>query len=114
MTLLANSGNFETTSFLTSKATISVNTPQFSVTLEARPIGSDADNAPSHELWGPDARGIDIQWGVLFPKQSKKSNLYFNIFIEGWEWRANLVNDNSQDDETAVTILPWNRKKQNG
>lgn len=111
MTLPANSGKFESTSFLTSKAVISVNTPRFSVDLEARPISSSKDTAPSHELWGPDPRGVMIQWGVMFPRQSKKKTLFFNIIIEAWNWKANLFKDTSQENETVAIVLPWTREK---
>jgi len=112
MTLSANSGKFDDQDLFNSKGIISLNTPQFSVDLEARPTTTDNETAPSHELWGPDARGVSIQWGVLFPKESNAGNDYFNIVINGWNWRANLVTDGNQDDVTVLSILPWSKPKQ--
>jgi hypothetical protein len=108
MTLnIANAGLFETQNLPTSKATININDPRFSVELEARPVESKKETAPSHELWGKDARGFMIKWGVMFEKRSEKAGLYYNITIPAFDYRADLYQAKDQDDIRQRTVVQW-------
>lgn len=111
MTLdIANAGLFETQNLPTSKAIININDPRFSIELEARPVTSDNESAPSHELWGEDARGFQIKWGVMFEKRTEKAGLYYNITIPAFEYRADLYMTKNQDDIRQRTVVQWVQK----
>lgn len=111
MTLEANVGKFETADIFNTEGTLSVNTPQFSVELMAIPTTTENPSAPTHELWGKCARGFEIKWGVLFGKTSKAGHNYFDVLIEGFDWRSRMIITHDQGNEIEMTIFQQQRHK---
>jgi uncharacterized protein (DUF736 family) len=107
-TMTTNILKFETEDFLTSKATGTISTLDWDLTIEAQPAERKSDKSPTHRLYGRSPAGHSIDCGAIWLKQSKSTGKeYLSLSLRGRDFNANLGQAAGQDDPTVQAVISW-------
>ncbi|WP_420337163.1 DUF736 family protein [Roseibium sp.] len=106
--MLANILHFENDELIGSKATGTIATLDWDLTIEAEPVTSGNDKAPTHRLYGRSPAGHRIDCGAIWQNVSKETGKpYLSLDIPSRSFKANLGQAAGQDDPAVQAIIPW-------
>ena len=99
---------FETDDLANARGKGSISTLDFDVDVEAIPMNSDNEKAPTHRLYGLSPRGHRIEIGGIWRKYATHTGAeYFTLNIRQYNFNANLGRAAHQDDHKVQAVIQW-------